>query len=71
MTILRRTSRPKVTAYAVRNAGVWQKADITTLRAEIARADKDEKERALYGLSPTEAAAFDPSDPSDPFGFGV
>lgn len=63
--------RSKVTAYAVRNAAIWREADSTALRAEIARADKAEKERALYGLLPTDVVAVDPSDPSDPLNVRV
>ena len=51
--------RTKVTAYAVRNSAAWKSADITALRAEIARADSAAKEAALYGHMPTTAAAVD------------
>jgi hypothetical protein len=63
--------RPRVTAYAVRNSATWKEADITALRAEIGRADSAAKECALYGVVPTDVAAPDPSDPSDPLGLGV
>jgi len=57
--------RSKIIAYAVRNGPVWQQADITALRAEIARADKAEKEKALYGPWFKDSAVVDPSDSSD------
>lgn len=63
--------RPKVTAYAVRNGATWKEADISALRAEIGRADIAAKECALYGVAPTDVAAADTSDPSDPLGLGV
>ena len=48
--------RQKITAYAVRNSADWKGADITALRAEIARADSAAKEAALFGGVPTTAA---------------
>lgn len=49
--------RTKVTAYAVRNSAAWKDADITALRAEIARADSAAKEEALFGHTPMAATA--------------
>ena len=51
--------RKKVTAYAVRNGASWKSADISALRAEIARVDAAEKEAALFGVAPGAAGEED------------
>lgn len=41
--------RPKVTAYALRNADTWKTASPAAVRAEIGRIEKTEKEAVFYG----------------------
>jgi hypothetical protein len=51
--------RKKITAYSVRNGASWKSADISALRAEIARVDAAGKEAALFGVAPGAAGEED------------
>ena len=42
-------TRPKVTAYALRNASTWKGVSLEAVRAELGRIDKAGKEAAFYG----------------------